>query len=239
LLLTARRTELLEDLAAETSGEAIRCDLADRSDLLSLCERLGEVDVLVANAGIGDSTLVHEATDDDIDQVIDVNLRAPIIMATRFAQAHAVPDGPGGPGRERGIGRHHQIVMIGSLSGMVATPDTRLYNATKFGLRGYSLALRLDLEDKGVGVSLVAPGFIRDAGMFADSDPDVPGFVRTKAPADVAAAVIKAIEKNPPEVYVSPVELRASASLGGLAPGLSERLQGVLGVRKYSGGKES
>ncbi len=220
LLLTGRRRELLEDLAAQTGGEAIRCDIANRDDLRSLCDRLGEVDVLIANAGVGDRTALEETTEEDIDSVIDVNLRAPIVMATRFAQAHA-----GNPPL------HHQIVMIGSLSGLVATPDTRMYNATKFGLRGYSLALRLDLEDQGIGVTLVAPGFIRDAGMFADSTSDKPGFLRTKAPDDVAAAVVKAIQKNPPEVYVSPLELRASATLGGLSPWLSEKLQGAIGVK--------
>ena len=58
-----------------------------------------------------------------------------------------------------------------------------LYSATKFGLRGFALALRQDLAPHGVGVSLVSPGFIRDAGMFADSGVKLPPGAGTKTPA--------------------------------------------------------
>ena len=59
------------------------------------------------------------------------------------------------------------LVFISSLAGKAGAPGSSVYSATKFGLRGFGLALREDLADKGVGVSVVLPGFIRDAGMFA------------------------------------------------------------------------
>ena len=70
---------------------------------------------------------------------------------------------------ERGGGH---IVFISSLSGKVASPRGSIYSATKFGLRGFALALREDQigDGTGVGVSVVIPGFIRDAGMFADGN---------------------------------------------------------------------
>ena len=117
-----------------------------------------------------------------------------------------------------------------SLAGLAATPGTRMYNATKFGLRGFALSFRQDLEGTGVGCSLVAPGFIRDAGMFAEGDLVLPPGVRTNTPADVAAGVVRAITANPMEVYVSPPEMRAVSTLATMAPAFSAFVQRKLNV---------
>ncbi len=218
LVLTARSGDVLEQLATQTGSEVHVADLADRSDLDELCDTLGEFDVLIANAGTGGDGPIGQTSVDDIDRAIDVNLRAPMVLATRFAQSHIEKARPA------------QIVMIGSLSGVVATSNTALYNGTKFGLRGYALAIRQDLAQHDIGVTLVAPGFIDTAGMFAENNIELPKFVRTRSPGDVADGVRRAIVDNPPEVYVSPPELRLSATLGGLAPGLSEAIQRRLGV---------
>lgn len=61
-----------------------------------------------------------------------------------------------------------------SVSGKVAAPGTSIYSATKFGLRGFALGLREDLHGTGVGVTTIFPGFIRDAGMFADTKVTLP-----------------------------------------------------------------
>lgn len=223
LVLTARSEQVLADLAEQIGGEVQVADLADRGDLERLCGLLGDVDVLVANAGIGGYGSVKGTSAEQVDQVLDVNLRAPMVLATEFAN------------RCIESGRAGQIVMIGSLSGVVATPNSALYNATKFGLRGYTLAIRQDLARHDVGVSLVAPGFIDTAGMFAENDVELPGVVRTKSPQDVVAGVRRAIEDNPAEVHVSPPELRLAATLGSLAPGLSEAIQRRFGVVDMTG----
>jgi short-subunit dehydrogenase len=221
LTLTARNEAVLDELAEQTGGEAVACDLDDRAQVATLCERLGDVDVLVANAGIGGGGEGADTTVEEIDRVLDVNLRTPMVLTTEFARRHR---GGGGGGRTA------QVVLVGSLHGLVTSPTTSLYNATKFGLRGFSLAMRQDLAPRGIGVSLVAPGFVRDHGLFADSGVELPRFVRTKSPQDVADGVVRAIATNPPEVFVSPFELRASAMLGSMAPGLSETFQRRLGV---------
>lgn len=223
VVLTARSGEILAELAKRTGGEVQVADLADRDDLSRICGMLSEVDVLVCNAGIGGYGSVSGTRVDQIDHVLDVNLRAPMVLATEFANRCIESSRPG------------QIVMIGSLSGVVTTPNSALYNGTKFGLRGYTLAIRQDLARYDVGVSLVAPGFIDTAGMFAQNDVELPGVVRTKSPRDVAAGVRKAIHGNPAEVYVSPPELRLAAALGSLAPGLSEAVQRRLGVVDMTG----
>ena len=225
LTLTARNMEVLEELADQTGGEAVACDLDDRAQVSALCERLAGVDVLVANAGIGGGGEGADTTVEEIDRVLDVNLRAPMVLTTEFARRHR---GGGGGGRTA------QVVLVGSLHGLVTSPTTSLYNATKFGLRGFSLAMRQDLASRGIGVSLVAPGFVRDHGLFADSGVELPRFVRTKSPQDVADGVVRAITTNPPEVFVSPFELRASAMLGSMAPGLSENFQRRLGVAEMT-----
>lgn len=236
LTLTARNAEVLAELADQTGGEVVVCDLNDRGQVVSLFDRLGETDVLVANAGIGGGADGADTTIEEIDRAIDVNLRAPMVLTTEFARHHrGSTDSSAATSSGEAGDRTAQVVFVGSLSGLVATPATSLYNATKFGLRGFSLAIRQDLAAQGIGVSLVAPGFIRDQGMFADNDIELPRFVRTKSPQDVADGVVRAIEANPAEVFVSPVELRASAMLGSIAPGISEAMQRRMGVEDMTG----
>ena len=126
--------------------------------------------------------------------------------------------------------RHGAIVKNASAGNLVTQADLAAYNATKFGLRGFALALRQDLHDTGIGVSVVEPGFIREAGMFANSAINLPPGVRTKSPEDVARAVSRAIRRDDGEVFVAPVELRLAAVLGGVAPGLSARVQRLVGA---------
>jgi short-subunit dehydrogenase len=218
LVLSARNRELLDALAAEVGGEVVVADLTDRDDVTRLTERAASCDVVVANAGLGGDPAFDDLTVDDIDRMVDTNLRAPMVMAHGYASARIAAGSPG------------QIVLVGSLAGLAASPGTRLYNATKFGLRGFALSFRQEMEPLGIGVSLVSPGFIRDAGMFANGGVDLPAGVRTKAPGDVAAAVARAIERNPTEVFVSPAELRAASTLATVAPGISAYIQRRLGV---------
>ncbi len=150
LILTGRRAEVLEPLASELGGRALAADLADRDAPARLVAEAGPVDILVANAALPASGTLDDYTQEEIDRALDVNLRAPIALAKLLADPLA---------RQ---GRGH-LVFISSLSGKSAQPGGSLYSATKFGLRGFALALREDLRNDGVGVSTVFPGFVRDA----------------------------------------------------------------------------
>jgi short-subunit dehydrogenase len=115
-------------------------------------------------------------------------------------------------------------VFISSLSGKSATPLSSVYNATKFGLRGFALGLRADLDPQGIGVSLVSPGTIREAGMYADSGADpIPG-LGTGSPKQVADAVVKAIEQNKVEVTVAPIQQRLLAHFALATPAISVKI---------------
>lgn len=118
--------------------------------------------------------------------------------------------------RERGEGH---IVLISSLLGRVTRPGATLYSTTKFGLRGFGLALRDDLHATGVGVSNVLPGYVRDAGMYADTGVEFPPGTPTSTPQDVAAAVVRAIVADEPEIVVAPRKLRFGVFIVSLAPG--------------------
>jgi len=218
LVISARNVALLDQLAAETGAEVLVADLAKRGDVEKVAARAASCDVLVANAGVGADPALEDLTEADIDNSLDVNLRAPIVLSHQFARARTA------------AGKEGQIVLVGSLSGLAASPGTRMYNATKFGLRGFALAFRQELDGSGVGCTIVEPGFIRDAGMFANGDITLPPGVRTKTPSDVADGVVKAITKNPTEVFVSPTELRLASTLATVAPGLSATIQRKLDV---------
>jgi short-subunit dehydrogenase len=118
------------------------------------------------------------------------------------------------------------------MSGKVATARSSLYNGTKFGLRGFAHATHQDLRGTGVGATTVFPGFISDAGMWADGGLDLPRGVRTRSPEQVADAVIKGIEKDKPEIDVAPLFVRFGGWLSGPAPNV------VAAISRSSGGDD-
>jgi short-subunit dehydrogenase len=221
LILTGRRSELLEPLAAELGARVIACDLSVRRDVERLPEQAGRVDVLIANAGVPASGALVELAQEDIDRMLEVNLRAPIALVRALAPAMI----------ERGRGH---IVLMSSLQGKAAVPSSSVYSATKFGLRGFALGLREDLRRDGVGVSVVLPGFIRDAGMFAEAGVTLPPGIGTRSPEDVAAAVVTAIERNRAEVEVAPVGLRVGTAVASVAPALSAAVSRRLGSERIA-----
>jgi|SRR5579884_209649 len=216
LLLTGRRTEALEPLVDEFGARVLACDLAERESVARLIEEAADVDVLVANAALPASGHITELTQGQIDTMLEVNLRAPIALARGLLPGMA----------ERGRGH---LVFVSSLSGKVASGRSSLYNATKFGLRGFSLAVREDLREAGVGASVVLPGFISDAGMFADAGVELPRGVSTRTPQQVAAAVLDAVEHDRAEVSVAPLSLRLGASFASVAPAAAARFARLAG----------
>jgi uncharacterized protein len=216
LVLTGTRAEVLEPLAEELHARALAADLADSTEVDRLLKQAGEVDVLIANAALSGAGPFEDFTVEEIDRVLDVNLRAPIALAHALAPAMA----------RRGGGH---LLFVSSLSGKAATPLSAMYNATKFGLRGFALGLRPDLRSQNVGVSVVCPGFIRDSGMFADSGAKLPRGVGTRSPQDVARAVTEAVERNRAEVDVAPLPLRAGTIFASVAPSLAATITRVTG----------
>jgi uncharacterized protein len=215
--ISGRRADALEPLAAELGARIIVADLAQRDAVTRCMEEAGPLDVLVANAALPATGSLVEYSEAQIDRALDVNLRAPIMMAQ-----HCLPGM-----LERG---HGQIVFISSISAKVVAPGASLYCATKFGLRGFALALREELHGSGVGVSSVLPGFIREAGMFADTQVTLPRGTGTRTPEQVAKAVLNAIRRNPDEITVAAFEQSLGAMLASVCQPLVAAAQRALGA---------
>jgi short-subunit dehydrogenase len=214
LVLSSRKPDDLEQLARTLPGvghTTVASDLAEQGVALALLEQAGDLDVLVANAGLPASGRLDSFSQQEIDRAFRVNLESPVQMTRALLPTW----------QQRGSGH---FVFVSSISGFAATPRASLYAATKFGLRGFALNLREDLRGSGVGVSVITPGAIREAGMFAESGASPPPGLGTGTPEQVASAVVRAIERNKSEISVAPVRQRALARFAMLAPEISGRL---------------
>lgn len=211
LALSGRRAEALEALAAELPGDghrALAADLGAPGAAEKLAAEAGEIEILVANAGLPASGRLPEYSSEQLAKALRVNLEAPMFLA-RALEPRMI---------ERGEGH---MVFVSSLSGKSPTPLSSIYAATKFGLRGFAFGLRTDLGPQGIGVSLVSPGTIREAGMYADSGAKpIPG-LGTSSPPQVAEAVVKAIVQNKAEITVAPVRQRVLAHFALASPAIS------------------
>ncbi|HWX96942.1 MAG TPA: SDR family NAD(P)-dependent oxidoreductase [Solirubrobacteraceae bacterium] len=216
LVLTGRRVDVLESLAADLGARGLVADLSLADEVDRVAAESGEVDILIANAGLPASGTLDSFSLEEIDRALDVNLRAPIVLARELAPRMVT--------RRRG-----HLLFMSSLAGKAATPRASLYNATKFGLRGFAGALRSDLRGTGVGVSAIFPGFISESGMYADAEVKLPLGIGTRSPEDVAGAVVDAIERNRGEVDVAPFPLRAGTLFASVAPELAAAVAKRLG----------
>lgn len=189
---------------------AIPSDLAEPGAAIALASDAGAVDIVVANAGLPATGRMEDFAPHEVERALRVNLEAPMLLAQTLVPQML----------ERGSGH---LVFVASLSGKAPSPRSAVYNATKFGLRGFSLGLRADLHGSEIGSSIVSPGFIREAGMFADSGSKAPPGLGTSTPEAVAAAVLRAVEQDKVEITVAPPHQRALAHLGLASPGLAVR----------------
>jgi short-subunit dehydrogenase len=227
LVLAARSQDGLDAIADEVRAAAgvtvwpLAVDLGDRAQAAALAGRAeevaGRVDVLVNNAGLESARLLTEVTVDELAAMTEVNLLAPMVL-TRAVLPGMI---------ERGRGH---VVNVSSMAGLIASAYQESYSATKFGLVGFTLALRMTAQDAGWGLSAsaVCPGFIAGDGMYADMQAEF-GVTTPKAAGDLPAervgdAVVKAVEGDLPEVIVMKGVPRAMVVASAAAPQWFERI---------------
>lgn len=165
LVLVARTKKKLEAIAEElrekTSVEILAMDVADADACVDLFKKasfdFGRVDILVNNAGYHKRGKVADVSADDLGLIIDVNLKAPIILSRL-----AIP-----LMKEAGGG---VIVNVGSLAGRAPIPGSATYAASKAGLRSFTYALGAELADSGIKLAVVSPGPIDTGFIMADLD---------------------------------------------------------------------
>jgi short-subunit dehydrogenase len=146
---------------------AVKADVSEPRAAAHVFERvvneLGGLDILVNNAGVNYRGAVEERRAEELAQIVQVNLLAPILF-TRAAIPHL---------RKRGGGA---IVNVASLAGRVPLPHEATYSATKFGLRGFSFSVAEELRGSGITVSVVSPGPV-DTGFIMTALDEVPDLV--------------------------------------------------------------
>ena len=153
----ARSGDALQSLTEEIvsnggSAEFKVCDLANTSALGKMIEEIatsnGRLDVLVNNAGITKDGLILRMSDEDFEEVLNINLRA-VFTACRAAA------------RPMMRARYGRIVNIGSISGVTGNPGQANYAASKAAVIGLTKTIAKELGGKGITANVVAPGFIR------------------------------------------------------------------------------
>ena len=210
VVLSGRSAERLEAVRASLSGhghQVIPADLDRPEAPEQLVSAAGDVDVFVSCAGLPASGWLEEYEGEQLARAVRVNLEAPM-QITRLLVPRLIE-------RRRG-----HLVFVSSLAGKVPSPGLSIYCSTKFGLRGFALALATELPARGVGVSVIAPGFVRDAGMFADSGAELPAAVGSSSVHDVAREVRRAIVDRRQELVVAPRRHRAISHAALIAPRL-------------------
>lgn len=155
LLLAARREDRLESVSRDickTGGEAIviPTDVTRHEDLermlMVALNHWGRVDILFNNAGVSYDDALVQMTPEEIQQEIHTNLTA-VIESTRVALPTMLRQKSG------------HVINTASIGGLIATPNASIYSATKFGVVGFSDALRRELRGTGVHVSAFCPGY--------------------------------------------------------------------------------
>lgn len=156
--LVARRAEMLDCVAekVEAVGGRARkfaCDVNDEAGVAEAAEKLrsefGRIDIMIANAGIGgQAKLADEMTPDHVRKVVDTNLYGAV-----NAVAAVLPEMI-----KRGEG---QLVAVSSLAGFRGLPRSSAYSASKAAMTAFFESVRLDVQKRGVAVTIIQPGFIK------------------------------------------------------------------------------
>jgi len=199
VLLVGRREDALKDLQQElqdANGKSsfVVADLASHTGRQALVEQateqLGGIDILVNNAGISSYSLFSEEDPEAIERLYQTNLIAPVTL-TRLVLPQMIEQG------------HGQIVNVGSIFGSIGFACFANYSSSKFAMRGFSEALRRELEDENIKVTYVAPRAVRTP----INSPEVYRMaeavkMKMDEPEAVAKQLVAAIEQERKDVYL-------------------------------------
>ncbi|MEZ4265502.1 MAG: SDR family oxidoreductase [Myxococcota bacterium] len=215
----ARAAEGWPDSSVATTVFDVRDAAAWDAALAMAIERFGRLDLMLNVAGFLQAGWTHDIALEDIDRHLDINVKG-VILGTRAAARHMVPR------------RSGHIINIGSLASLAPVSGLALYAASKFAVRGFSLAAAGDLKPHGVAVSLVMPDAV--ATPMLDQQVAYEEAALTfsgGAPLtveDVTDAILKAVIPNRPLELALPWSRGALARAGSLWPGIGAVLDPLL-----------
>ncbi len=195
----------------------LKLDVSDaegwKATIKATLGKYGRIDYLFNVAGVSLPRFITEADEYYIDKHLDINTKGVLYGTTQAAQVM----------ERQGAGH---IINIASLAGIAPVPGMSYYTASKFAVRGFSLAAALELREKGIYVTTICPDLVRTA-MFGhqlslprESALSFSGSTRVLSVEDVARAIQKAIRKKPLEITL-PAGRGILAKIGGAASGLS------------------
>ena len=197
-------SELAESLPGE--HRIAPADLAEEGAAERLAADAGEVDCLVANAGLPGTGVIEGFSPEEVERALRVNLEAPIMLARELA-----------PGMSERGERAPRVRLLARRQG--SQPALlHLLRRPSSGCAASRSACAPTWPAPASASRSSLPGFIRDAGMFADSGAKPPPGLGTSTPEQVAAGVVRAIERDKVEVAVAPLRQRALAHLGLASP---------------------
>ena len=153
LIISGTRQNVLNDLASELGNnvKTIITDLNNKDDVLNLAKKaeasFGHIDILINNAGITADNLFLRMKDDEWDQVINVNLSAPMRLTRQVIKGML----------KRRYGR---VIFISSVVGYSGNAGQSNYAASKSALVGFTKSIALEVASRGITCNLIAPGFI-------------------------------------------------------------------------------
>lgn len=200
VVLTAREQSDADEAASAIGGKCIgiSCDVRDHSQVQALFaeteKRAGGLDVLVNNAGVGIFGAIADMSPDDWRTVIETNLNG-----VYYCCHEAIP-----LMRSRGGG---YIMNVSSLAGRNAFPNGAAYNASKFGLNGFSEALMQEVRYDGIRVSYLMPGSVATDFGSGRGSTHKQGWALT--PSEVSDVVLDLL-RSPKHALYSRVEMRPS-----------------------------
>jgi short-subunit dehydrogenase len=232
VVLAARRLERLEALVAEIQAAggqafAVRTDLCSPVDIHMCIEsahkEMGQVDILFNNAGFGRMGWLEELEPEfDIETQLQVNLHS-LIEMTRLVLPIM---------KER---RKGHIINMCSIAGLIGTPTYSVYAASKFGVRGFSEALRREVRSYGVKVSVIYPGgaeteFAEKMGARRKTGLTTPSWLRLSSE-EVAMAVLQ-LARRPKRGLIIPWQMKPVVWMNLFFPGFFDWLVDYSFVRK-------
>lgn len=196
VVAAARNAAQLQELAGERIL-AVPTDITRDDDVKRLVEttleRFGRVDILVNNAGFGIRATVENTAFEDAHRLMEVNFFG-VLRCTQAVLPHMKKQGRG------------QIVNVGSVLSLLATPRNSIYCASKFAVRALSDSLRIELRGTGIDVILIMPGYT-DTPFFENQvrygGPVRIGPMKGVHPRTVARAILRACARRKREIVLT------------------------------------
>jgi NADP-dependent 3-hydroxy acid dehydrogenase YdfG len=198
----ARRKDRLHDLEERfgPSFHGIVCDVAVEDHVVGATGKVlsetGRIDVLINNAGLGRFGKLEHTPTEDWDIQMNTNLRG-VFLCTRSV----IPIMKEQNQRDR-FGGH--IINISSVAGLVGNAQVSVYNATKFGLRGFSEAIMKELRDDGIRVTCIFPGSV-ETEFFEEAGAEISANPMTSE--DITSSVLHVLEA-PDNYLISEITMR-------------------------------